>query len=132
MARPAVGIQIVHLDELRRQLRKIADSDLSDEMVAANKELAKAIVDDALPNVPVLTGRLKRSVRGLGNKGGAVGKAGSAVVPYAAAIHWGRKNGGLIQSRPFLRDAAKNVEKDVADRYWKRVEKVFDAVNARS
>jgi len=126
------GIVFDGFDELRRDLRRIADKDLQDEMVAANKELAADVVAQALPNVPVRTGRLRQSVRGLGNKSGAVGKAGGAAVPYAAAIHWGRRQGGVIAARPFLWAAGKQIEASVEERYRARVEAVLKAVNAAS
>lgn len=124
----AVTIEVDYR-ELQRELRRIGDQGLKQELAAANKEIAKAIVDKATPNVPVLSGRLQRSVRGLGNQSGAVGKAGNASVPYAAAIHWGRKRGGVIVGRPFLKDAADAVERGVVDTYEKRVIKLFARIH---
>jgi HK97 gp10 family phage protein len=114
--------------QLRRELRR-ADAGLKSELAAANKELAASIVDKALPQVPVRSGRLRASVRGLGNQAGAVGKAGGARVPYAAAIHWGRKQGGFIPARPFLRNAAKQVETQVVQVYEKRIRALFKRVS---
>lgn len=125
------ALHFTGLDELVRDLRKIADKDLKDEMKAANKQIADQVIRLALPRVPVRSGRLKASVRGSGTLAGAIGRAGSARVPYAAAIHWGRKRGGVIQGRPFLWDAAKSVERDVADDYLKAIERVLAQVNSR-
>lgn len=142
MVKPAV--QIEGLRELLAELRKIGDDGLKQAMRDANLAIAKDIVEKALPHVPVRTGRLKRSVRALGNVTGALGKAGSAAVPYAAAIHWGRSAGnvafrhgrqskgqGAISGRPFLQDAAQSVERDVADRYADEVGRLFDAIRSR-
>ena len=123
MVKPTIRVE--GLNELRRDLRRIKDQGLNDALKAANKEIADEVISRALPNVPVRTGRLRRSVRGLGNLTGAVGKAGGASVPYAAAVHW-RKGG-----RPFLYDAAKTVEQDIEDRYMNRIDRLFDAVRAR-
>jgi hypothetical protein len=145
MAKIAPSIVVEGLDELRRGLRQVQDHGLNDALKAANKHIAKEIVDLALPNVPVgKTGRLKASVRALGNLSGAVGKAGSARVPYAAAIHWGRSEGnlafktgkyskgqGIVQGRPFLWEASKSLEPEVADIYQREVLRILDTVRAR-
>lgn len=141
MSKPAV--QVEGMDELRKGLRHINDVGLNQAYKDANKEIADEIVQRALPNVPVLTGKLKASVKAFGNLSGALGKAGNAAVPYAAAIHWGRKFGNVgsppgnheganpILGRPFLRDAAEAVEPQVADRYLNHIDRVFDEVRAR-
>lgn len=126
MGKPAVSVE--GLNELRRDLRRIADQGLKDQMVVANKDLAAEVINRALPHVPVLTGALRASVRGLGNLSGAVGKAGSARVRYAAAIHWGK---GSSPGRLFLTNAAASVERDVVDRYMTEVDRLLDQVRAR-
>lgn len=137
-------VQVEGLDTLRKALRQIGDRDLKAALADANRKLAKAIVDKALPHVPVgRTGRLRQSVRALGNVSGALGKAGSAKVAYAAAIHWGRDEGntnykagkyarGLsaLQGRPFLWEAAKEVERDVVEQYADELFVVFNDVNS--
>lgn len=131
MARAAVGVTVVGLDDLRRALRQVKDKGLNDALKKANKTVADEVIAKALPKVPVRLGRLRASVRGSGTLAGAIGKAGSAAVPYAAAIHWGRKQGGFIQARPFLQDAAKQVEQDVADRYMDELDRILDALRHR-
>jgi hypothetical protein len=127
----AVGLRVEGLNELRRDLRRIKNQGLNQSMKDANKEIADEVIRRALPNVPVRTGRLKASVRGLGSLSGAVGKAGNVRVPYAAVIHWGRRRGGQVAARPFLKDAADSIEPDVADRYLLHVDRIFDAVRTR-
>lgn len=124
-----VGLRVEGIDELRRAIRKAEDDGLKRALVAANKDLARAVIEKALPRVPVRTGTLKRSVRGLGNASGAVGKAGGAAVPYAAAIHWGRKNGGVVKARPFLHDAAKDIERDVEDAYLDEIDRILRTIS---
>jgi hypothetical protein len=130
-----VASQAVRIDvdykELQRSLRHAGDVGLKRELAAANKELAASVIEKALPRVPVRTGRLRASLRGLGNQSGAVGKAGNAATPYASAIHWGRKKGGLIQGRPFLHDAARQVETQVVQVYEKRIRELFKKVSSR-
>lgn len=128
MARPVLIVE--GLREIRRDMRRIADAELNQELRDANKDIAQRIVAKALPNVPVRTGALKASVRALGNLGGAVGKAGGARVRYAAAIHWGWPSRGM-PARPFLKNAADNIEGSVVDDYERRILRLFDKVNAR-
>ena len=124
-----VGLKVEGIDELRRAIRKASDEGMKKALVAANKDLAKAIIDKALLKAPVRTGALKESVRGLGNASGAVGKAGGAKVPYAAAIHWGRKSRGLVRGRPFLHDAAKAIERDVEDAYLAEIDRILRTIS---
>lgn len=123
--RPAIRVE--GLDELRRNLRRVKDSELDDEMKSIHQALAREIVDKALPNVPVRSGRLKASVRSAGTKRDAVGRVGSASVPYAPIIHWGwpARN---ITGRPFLREAAQQIERGVTDRYETEVAQMLDRV----
>lgn len=111
-------------------MRAIADVELNQELRDANKEIAGRIVARALPNVPVRTGALLSTVRALGNLGGAVGKAGGAAVPYAAAIHWGWPKRGIPAS-PFLKDAADRVEAGVVADYERRINRLLQKVSAQ-
>lgn len=110
----APSIQIDGIKELNRQLRRVKDKGLDDELKAIHSAIADEVTQLALPRVPVVTGALKRSVRSSGTKAAAIGRAGKKSVPYAAAVHW--KYGP-----PFLRDAAVKIERDIVDRYDKAV-----------
>lgn len=138
------AIRVEGLTELRRGLRHVKDDGLDKALKDANKWIADTIVRKALPKVPVRSGRLRTSVRGLGSASGAVGKAGGSRVPYAAAIHWGRSRGsvnfkhgrfsggqGDIQGRPFLQDAARSLEDEAADRYADEIDDLLNKVRAR-
>ena len=114
MVQPAITIDGVK--ELRRELRHLQDKAYDDELKAVHQEIANEVLDRALPNVPIRSGALRRSLRGSGTKAAAVGRVGSKRVPYAAAIHWGWKAHN-IRPRPFLQDAAARVEKDITQRY---------------
>ena len=118
-------------DEIRRAIRKAADEGMKKALVAANKDIARTVVDRAVPKIPVRTGALRASTRGLGNLSGAVGKSGGARVLYAAAIHWGRKAGGTIPARPYLYDAARSIERDVEDRYLAEIDRILEPIRAR-
>lgn len=104
--------------ELRKAFRTI-DRDLGKALAGANKNAAQHVVKAALPDVPVQSGRLKKSVRALGSQRSGRVIAGRATVPYAASVHWGRKRGNVgrppgnrkgrnpIPKNPFLWEAAR-------------------------
>jgi ribosomal protein L29 len=137
MPAPPVHIQVEHLKELRKELRRLADDELKKTLRDLNKDVADQIVAEALPHVPVRTGKLRSNVRALASQSAAYGKAGGARLPYAAAIHWGEGSGNVnhttgatvgrpnrnIQGRPFLWDAI--------DQYEEELDKMLDQVRAR-
>lgn len=121
---------VVHvdgLDELRRELRKVKDRELDDEMKQIHQDLAKEVLRGATPNVPVRTGALLQSLRSSGTVRDAIGRVGKASVPYAPAIHWGQPSRG-IAPQPFLRIAAQRLERDIVDRYDRDVARMLDRV----
>lgn len=121
-----VRFEVEGVKQLARDLRRLGDADLKAALRAANKSLSEAVVTRALPNVPVgKTGRLKASIRGLASQQSATVKAGSAGVPYAATIHWGRKKRGVIKARPFLRAAAQTVEEGAAEVYQAEIDTII-------
>lgn len=115
-------IQVDGLKELRVALREVGGPGMSKALQVANKTISKKVVEAALPNVPVgATGRLKTSVRALATQTGAVA---AAMAPYAAAIHWGRQAGGVIEARPFLHDAAATVGDSAGDDYLAAIDTI--------
>ena len=125
MVQPAITVEGVK--ELRSQLRRVKDKELDDELKAIHKGIADEIIARALPRVPVESGALKRSVRGSGTKASAIGRAGRKSVPYAAPIHWGWRKRN-IRSRPFLTDAAAEVERDITQRYETAINALLERV----
>lgn len=123
MAKPA--ITVVGLDELRRDLRRVGDVELNDEMKAIHKALAAEIVERAMPKVPQLTGALKGTLRAAGTARDAIGRVGARTAPYATVIHWGWAAHN-IKPRPFLQDAAAEIEETVTDRYETAVAKMLN------
>ena len=88
MARDA-GIKVEGVKQLRKTLTQAGESlgDLKD----AHKEAAQIAARASADLAPRVTGRLAASVRGAGTKTAGVVRAGKAAVPYANAIHWGRR-----------------------------------------
>lgn len=128
MPQPAVRVE--GLDELRRELRRVKDSELNDAMKQIHQDLAREVIQRAQPNVPVKSGALRASLRGAGTVRDAIGRVGKASVPYAAPIHWGWKARN-IEPRPFLTDAAEALERDIVDRYDRQVADMLDRVIGR-
>ena len=122
VVQPAITVDGVR--ELRRELRQLQDKSYDEELKALHREIADEVLDRAEPNVPRHTGALRQSLRGSGTKAAAVGRVGSRRVPYAAAIHWGWKAHN-IRARPFLQDAAAEIERDITERYDARISELL-------
>lgn len=119
-----LAINMVGVAELRAKLRRLQDTDLNNALKKIHKELAEEVIKIADPNVPVRTGRLKASLRGSGTLKNAVGRVGSASVPYAPIVHW--KYGP-----PFLTDAAAKIEPGVVDRFDAAIAEQLDRTIGR-
>lgn len=116
-------IQVVGLGKLKRDLKRLGD-DLGD-LKQAHKRAAEAVAEDARKRVPVLTGRMKASIRAAGQAGGAVIRGGSKSVPYFGFIDFGG-NTGIDKSvvRPFLPKG--RVLYPAIDAQQKEVVSIFD------
>lgn len=139
------SIEVEGAKELRKVFRDLGDKDLGKQLRAANKTVSQMVVEAALPNVPVRSGRLRRSVKALATQTAAYGKAGSNAVPYAAAIHWGEGAGNVnatsggsfkrparnIAGHPFLWDAADQVLDRAVKEYEDAVQQILDGVRNR-
>lgn len=127
---PRRAIEVEGLDQLRRELRRVKDSELNAEMKQIHVELARDVLRIAEPNVPVDSGALKASLRANGTVRDAIGRVGKASVPYAPPIHWGWKARG-IKPTPFLTDAAERLERGITERYDQEVARMLDKVIGR-
>lgn len=125
------AIRVEGSREVRKQLKDLNDKVGKDMLRDAHKKLADRVVNLAEPRVPVRTGALAASMRGLGSVSAATGKAGGAKVPYAAAVHFGvgPRPGKLgphnIKARPFLFDGLARLEPDAADEYAHQLERLI-------
>jgi hypothetical protein len=103
-----ISIRVEGADELRRALKSVGNTGLLAALAAANENAAEIVVD----------------ARASARSGRAV-----ADLPYAAAIHWGRKVGNVgrppgnrkgnnpIAGRPFLWDAAQRKVPQIEPEY---------------
>ena len=98
MGAPPGIVQVEGARQLRRSL-KAAGDDLSD-LKAAHKQVADMGVEAADQYVPIRSGRLQASIRGAGTTNAAIIRAGKKNVPYAGAVHWGRKMWPSMLSTP--------------------------------
>lgn len=124
-------IRVDGLDELRRELRRTGDKELPKQLREANHAVSKRLAEAAALKAPVRTGRLRASVRGLAAQRDATVKAGTARVPYAAAVHWGtgprpgQRGPHNIARRPFIYEAAERMRDELADEYESIIEDMF-------
>ncbi len=85
-------IRIEGLDRFRAGLRGM-DRGLPRALRLALNEAAQLVVDDAVPNIPRLTGRAAVSVRVASSQAAVRVRAGGAKVPYYPWLDFGGKVG---------------------------------------
>jgi len=106
-----VSVRTRGLARTARALEK-AGADSTD-MKQLMYDIGMLVVRASLP--PVLTGRLRDSIRAGRGKTKAVVRAGGARIPYAPIIHYGYPARN-IQPRPFLLEALQKERGDVFDK----------------
>ena len=115
------------IGSLAMSLRKIGDVELSKEMTAVSKEAAEKIVPHAKQMVPVNTGALSRSIKaGATRRYGKVIAGTASRVPYAYAVHRGRKlaSGKISKATPYLSEAVKKAYPEIVKDYVKAMNKI--------
>lgn len=96
---PGGAIQAEGLRDLQRSLKAVGAD--KTEIAEANFQAATTLIRAALPRVPVLSGRLRGSLKAGRAQGQAEARAGNnGRLGYAAPIHWGWSVvGGATKSR---------------------------------
>ena len=85
---PGGAIQAEGLGQLVRSLKAVGAD--KTEIAEANFQAAQTLISAALPRVPVLSGRLRSSLKAGRAQGQAQATAGNnRNLGYAAPIHWG-------------------------------------------
>lgn len=112
------GVRITGLRETVRDLERLGVSveDLKD----AFGDISRDVAADASRIVPVATGSLQASIRPARNKNKAVVRAGTARVPYAGVINYGRDglSGTQFLTRPANEDPqgkARRIQQNLDD-----------------
>ena len=121
-------IRVGGIGSLAMSLRKIADEELSAEMIAASTEAAAKIVPHAKDLVPVNTGALRNTIK-VGRstrRYGRVEAGTKARVPYAYAVHRGRKlaSGKISKATPYLSQAVKRAFPEIVKEYVEAMNKI--------
>ena len=120
-------IEVVGDRELRRALKRY-EGNIAD-LRAVHKDVGEVIVAEARQLVPVVSGRLRDTIRssvrlaGSKSSGTNVLAGRGAGVPYAGPIHFGWRARN-IEPQPFLYDALDHRRSEVIARYEKGVDEV--------
>lgn len=129
-------VDVLGAKELRKSL-KAAGEDLTDLKDAHKKAADIAARASAALAPQGKTVRLKSSIRGSGTKTAGVIRAGRKNIPYAAAVHWGRKywpnkskakHLAPFWGRPFLSEGAQDSEGQWLPIYMRTVEGAIDRI----
>jgi HK97 gp10 family phage protein len=136
----AAAVQVEGAKELAALLRKIADKDLQKANRLALRKGAEVVAVEARSNAPSRSGRLRSRTKAYATQRSA---SVQAKVPYAMAIHWGRKTGNVgsppgnhpgrnvIVGRPFIWNAAQAKTEQVAEVYRIEVMDVVKQIDGR-
>ena len=125
---PVTGIEVEGARALRAQLRAVG-VDLAD-LKKVHASVASMIVSRSKPGAPVASGALAASVRGSGQAGAAVVRAGRAAVPYANPIHWGWP-ARHIPARPWLWDTVNDESDAVVEQYEDAIQVLLDGIDTK-
>lgn len=127
------AIEVQGLKTVTRQLRRMDDGVLQ-ELKKVHIQSANIVYRNAMPRVPVRSGRLKSTMRVSGTtRSGSVKAGAKRSAPYAGPVHFGwptRPNvnkewfGGPIYPNPFLYDALDARRSEVEDMFFRGVQKV--------
>lgn len=111
-------VEVQGARELRKSLKAAGQS--LDDLKAANRQAAEIAAKASAALAPRVTGRLSASVRAAGTNTAGIIRAGKKNVPYANAVHWGRRNWpnsksprrtrSVVRAQPFMSQGAKNSE----------------------
>lgn len=131
-----VGLSVEGAAQLRRTLRR-AGNDLKD-LKDANAQAAAIAAAASQSLAPARSGRLKGSIRSSGTKTAGVLRAGAAAVPYANAVHWGRKmwpnaqhpraTRSTARPQPFLSEGATNSEGEWLPVYYRELDQIINRI----
>ncbi|MFJ4666729.1 HK97-gp10 family putative phage morphogenesis protein [Kitasatospora purpeofusca] len=136
MADSAFTVRVEGLDELKRALRQLKDSDLNKAVREVNKAAAEIVKPEARKTAPsghrsrkdnkrYKPGKLEKSITVLASANSAVVKAGSSSrVPYAGAIHFGFPRRHIRPNR-FLFRAMARTSDQVSETYEREISEVL-------
>jgi hypothetical protein len=125
-------IEVQGVTVIAKQLRTMSDG-TRQELKKVYVQSANIVYRNAMPRVPVRTGRLKSTMRvSASTRSGSVRAGGKRSAPYAGPIHFGWPNrpnlqrswyGGPIEPNPFLYSALDARRDEVEFAFFKGVMK---------
>jgi HK97 gp10 family phage protein len=122
-------IKVDGLAGVLRDLRRLKDKEVPKAIRQANKNAAEMVAATARVEVPVKSGRLKRSIKAQATQKSASVKAGTAArVPYAAVVHfgWAKRH---IRPQPFIYEALDRRIAEVREAYERQLNQAIEKFN---
>ena len=121
---PVITGSVKGATELQKTLRE-AGADI-EELRKVNEAAAEVVMRKSERLAPVLTGKLKQTLRVGATKRAGIVRAGNnrkteTGVPYAGPIHWGWPKRGIV-ANPFMVDAAHLTESQWTELFIKHAE----------
>jgi hypothetical protein len=133
-------IEVQGVKVVVRQLRQMDDG-TKKELKSVYIQSANIVYRNAMPRVPVRSGRLKGTMRvSSSTRSGSVRAGGKRSAPYAGPIHFGWPNrpnmqkswyGGPIAPNPFLYSALDARRSEVEDAFFRGVMKAAKKAGIR-
>jgi hypothetical protein len=123
-------IEIDGLDLILKQFDRIGAP--KEEIKATNKQIGQLVINKAKTYVPVVSGRLLKSLRAAALQNRVVIRGGSRAVPYANPIHWGwfyDRNNFIyknIMPNPFLTEALDYNRNEIFNKYATEMQQLID------
>ena len=116
--------QIEGLNKFLRGIEKLDDQAKKD-FKQAGKRAGEIVVKAAQSEVPVVSGRLQKSIRAATTARGVKIRAGSARVPYAGPIHFGWQSRNIV-ANPFMYRAADKKLNEVVLSYYDEIISIWN------
>lgn len=112
------GIRVDGARQLRASLKAAGES--LQDLKGAHRQAADIAARASAALAPELSGKLRATIRGAGTNTAGIIRAGKKSVPYAPAVHWGRRfwpnkshprsTRSVVLGQPFLSDGAQDSE----------------------
>jgi hypothetical protein len=106
------GFEVEGLNKLLRALERL-DEEAKDQFKDVSLKVGKFVAERAKGEAPVITGRLRDTVRPVATRRGAKVRAGGARVPYAGPIHFGWPKRNITPNQFLYRAVDKSVDEAV-------------------
>lgn len=112
------GVRVDGARQLRASLK--AAGETLEDLKGAHREAADIAARASAALAPDRSGGLRATIRGAGTNTAGIIRAGKKSVPYAAAVHWGRRfwpnkshprsTRSVVLGQPFLSEGAQDSE----------------------